>query len=72
MTIDSRGWRRTALHSPSVERAGLVEDAVGDAELADVVQERGAAQEPPVGVVEPIVAAMPSAISATPAQWRAV
>ena len=53
MTSESLGWRRTEPHSPLGQRAGLVEDAVGDAELADVVQQRRAAQKAAGGAVEP-------------------
>ena len=35
-------WRRMKLHSTRVERAGLVEDRVGDGDLADVVELGGA------------------------------
>ena len=41
----ARDGGASATHSSSVELARLVEDAVGDAELADVVQQAGAAQQ---------------------------
>jgi hypothetical protein len=64
---DDQRQPRVAAHGPPLlvaQAASPVEDPVGDAELADVVQQRGAAQQPPCRRVEAEVAAMASAISA--------
>ena len=73
---DPHGQRRVAAHLHPllvVELARLVEDQVGDAELADVVQQRGAAQ------VAQLVAGCSrarrrraTAMRATPTEWRPV
>jgi hypothetical protein len=56
MRQDHLGEFGMALHRPPfrvVELAGLVEHAVGNAELADIVQQGGAAQEPALPFVDP-------------------
>ena len=69
----SSGWRRIARPLLVVELARLVEDQVGDAELADVVQQRGAAQVAALAGAEAQHASRsPTAISATPSEWRPV
>ena len=67
MTSDSRGWWRTAPHSPPLSEPGLSRMQVGDAELADVVQQRRAAQSRGVAASRPERRGDAAAISATPA-----
>ena len=49
-----------------VELAGLVEDSVGDAELADVVQQRGAAEVAPHRGPSPSTSAIETAMRRRP------
>ena len=54
------------------ELVGLVEDAVGDRELAEVVEQARAAEGAEVVGVEVEAGAEATAISATPSEWRPV
>ena len=69
----SAGARGSRAHSSAVEPAGLVEDAARDRELADVVQQPGAAQVAQlVARSAPARAPIATAQRATSAEWRAV
>ena len=64
------GCSRTRANSSRVSARGLVQDAVGDRELADVVQQGRAAQVVEEGLVAPERLAMLIAITHVRSEWR--
>ena len=73
MRAPSSAWRCMSAHSSVVRLRGLQEDRVGDGELADVVEERGMAEQVELGLRQARARApIASASCCTRREWPAV